>query len=117
MTTSNMTQSQAEGVIRAGEVMATLNDWRAILFIMLFVMISLIGIIFYLVTSNRLERKAMVDERKVIAEQAAEERRRIDIVADKFTAAAAKLGENFGRVSEELAVLRAVTSRVESNVS
>jgi uncharacterized membrane protein len=109
--------SSTKTVIEAGQVMATLNDWRAILFIMLFVLIASFGIIIYLITSNRLERAAMVKERESNAAAMAKERERMSGIADKFVTAADKMGDNLGAVSTELAVLRAVSSRVESNAT
>ena len=49
---------QTPDVIRAGEVMATLNDWRAILFIALFLSIALLGALIWVVAmSFRLMQK------------------------------------------------------------
>lgn len=89
-------QGASPDVIKAGEVLATLNDWRAIVFVMMFL------IAFMLV------------ERAFASFQMRKEREQMWLVADKFGQAAEQMVGTVGELKTELAVLRAVSSRVES---
>lgn len=82
-------------VVEAGRVLATLDDWRAITFVLVFVIVM------------------MVIERGAAAWNMRKEREKMWSVADKFGEAADKLGDTMGELKTELAVLRAVSARVE----
>ncbi len=79
-----MTPDQAKGVGQAiaenGRVLATLDDWRAMGFVIVVLVLVLVFVIFMLLRSTRMERKEMSDERT-----------RMWAVADKFGVAADKL--------------------------
>jgi hypothetical protein len=90
-------QSRAiDAIAENGRVLATLDDWRAIAFVLVIVMLVLVAIIVVLLRATRQERKDM-----------SEERSRMWAVADKFGAAADKL-------TVELQVQAALSARVES---
>jgi len=95
-----MTPDQAKGVGQAiaenGRVLATLDDWRAMGFVIVIILIVMVGIIIALLRSTKQERKEMSDERT-----------RMWGVADKFGAAADKL-------AVALQVHDALLARVES---
>ncbi len=94
-----ITPDQVKGVGQAiaenGRVLATLDDWRAMGFVIVILFIVLVFIIFMLLRSTRIERKEMSDERG-----------RMWSVADKFGAAADKL-------AVEMRVQAALLARVE----
>ena len=79
-----MTPDQAKGIGQAvaenGRVLATLDDWRAMGFVIVILFMVLVFIIVVLLRSTRQERKDMSDERS-----------RMWSVADKFGVAADKL--------------------------
>lgn len=79
-----------------GRVLATLDDWRAILFVAVLLIVSLIATVVVLLRANRQERREISAERE-----------RMWGVADKFGDAAAKL-------TGELQVQQALNARVES---
>lgn len=79
-----------------GHVLATLNDWRAILYSAIGLVVALIGIIVALLRANRQERRDISAERV-----------RMWAVADKFGSAASQL-------TGELQVQQALNARVES---
>ena len=90
----------ARGLAENGRVLATLDDWRAIMFgvaiFLIIVLISLLFVIFMLLRSNRQERQEMTA--------------RLDralLVSDKFGEAAATL-------AAELQVGQALNARVET---
>lgn len=87
---------QHPDVIKAGEVLATLNDWRAIVFVMMFLIAF------------------MLIERAFASFQMRKERERMWLVADKFGQAAESMVGTVNELKTELAVLRAVSARVES---
>ena len=84
-----------DAIAENGRVLATLDDWRAILFLAAIVIIFLIVVVVVLLRATRQERKDM-----------SEERGRMWSVADKFGAAADKL-------STEMQVQAALSARVE----
>jgi uncharacterized membrane protein (DUF106 family) len=88
-------QSAIEAIAENGRVLATLDDWRAIAFVLVIVLLVLVGIIIALLRATRLERKEMSDERS-----------RMWAVADKFGAAADKL-------TAQLQVHASLSARVE----
>jgi len=79
-----MTPDQAKGIGQAvaenGRVLATLDDWRAMGFVIVILVLVLVFVIFMLLRSTKSERKEMSDERT-----------RMWSVADKFGVAADKL--------------------------
>jgi hypothetical protein len=79
-----------------GRVLATLDDWRAILFVALLLIVSLIITVVVLLRANRQERRDISAERE-----------RMWGVADKF-------GEAAGKLTGELQVQQALNARVES---
>jgi hypothetical protein len=101
---SNITPDQARAIGDAlaeqGRTLATLNDWRAILFVAFLIMVVLtvlmVVIIIVLLQANRQERRDMVSERE-----------RMWGVADKF-------GDAAGKLTGELQVLQVLNARVES---
>jgi hypothetical protein len=89
---------QNPDVIKAGEVLATLNDWRAITFLLVFVIVCFI-------VERGLSSRAMQKERE-----------RMWQVSEKFGDAAERLGEQLNDVVTELQVQRALNARLESFV-
>jgi hypothetical protein len=100
MQTPRITPEQAhqigDALAEQGRVMATLDDWRAILFVAFLFIVALIATVVVLLRANRLERSDM-----------AKERERMWAVADKFGAAA-------GQLTGELQVQQALNARVEA---
>lgn len=90
------TVPQNPDVVEAGRVLATLDDWRAIVFILAFIIVVLIIERGWAGWSMRKERQDMW------------------MVANKFGDASDKLTVVMNDVKTELAVLRYVSSRVES---
>ena len=101
---SQITPEQAEALGRAlaeqGRVLATLNDWRAMVFalVIITVLVSfvLVAVIVVLLRANRQERRDM-----------AEQQERAWGVADKF-------GDAAGKLTGELQVQQVLNARVES---
>lgn len=79
-----------------GRVLATLDDWRAILFVAILIIVALIVTIVVLLRANRTERKDMAAERE-----------RVWQVADKF-------GDAAGKLTAEIQVTQALDARVET---
>lgn len=79
-----------------GRVLATLDDWRAILFVAVLLIVAMIVTVIVLLRANRAERKEMSAERE-----------RMWGVADKFGSAA-------GQLTGELQVQQALNARIES---
>lgn len=89
-------QSRAiDAIAENGRVLATLDDWRAIAFVLVIVLLIMVFIIVALLRATRQERKDM-----------SEERGRMWAVADKFGAAA-------DRLAVEMQVQAALSARVE----
>jgi hypothetical protein len=89
-------QRLGDALAEQGRVLATLDDWRAILFVALLVIVALIITIVAVLRANRLERRDMASERE-----------RAWTVADKF-------GNAAGELSSELRVQQSLSARVES---
>lgn len=85
-----------EGVVEVGRVMATLDDWRTMMFIMVICLFGQTGIIMWLLRSMSLERRAMWS------------------AAQSFGTNAEKVADALGSLKTEIVVLRATASRVES---
>ncbi len=85
-----------QAVAENGRVLATLDDWRAMGFLVAILFLAMIVIIFMLLRSTKQERSEM-----------SEERSRMWAVADKFGAAADKL-------TSVMQVQSALAARVES---
>lgn len=100
---------------KAGETLATLNDWRAIVFILAFAFVVLIAERFVAAWGMRQERKELRAEREALQKEMSLEREKMWKVADKFGDAADKVGEGLDKVAIQLEVLRALAARVESN--
>ena len=83
-------------VVETGKVMARLQDFQLILYVFVLIFVVLVGERIWAGWSMRREREKMWE------------------VADKFGAAAEKLGEQTNKLVVELQVLRALASRVES---
>lgn len=79
-----------------GRVLATLDDWRAILFVAVLLIVGLGLTVFTLLRANRHERLDIAAERE-----------RIWMVAAKF-------GEAAGSLTTEVQVTRALNARVET---
>lgn len=93
-------------VEKIGRVMATLDDFRLLQYVLIVVIIGLGLLVAWLFGGIGRER------RETNATMAAE-RERMWSVADKFGAAADKIGEQTDKLVVELRVLRALSSRVE----
>jgi len=93
--TPDQVKGLGQAVAENGRVLATLDDWRAIAFVIVIVLLTMVGIIVVLLRATRLERKDMSDERG-----------RMWAVADKFGVAADKL-------AVEMRVQAALLARVE----
>lgn len=95
-----MTPSRSTGGIpdinEAGRVMAQLNDWRAIVFVLVFIIIAFIIERFWMQREMRLERQQLRE------------------VATIFGNSAEKVSEALNSLKTEITVLRAVSSRVEA---
>lgn len=89
-------QRIGDALAENGRVLATLDDWRAILFVSVLLIVALISTVVLLLRANRLERRDMAAERE-----------RMWAVADKFGQAASQL-------TGELQVQQALNARVES---
>lgn len=97
--------SQHPDVIEAGRVLATLDDWRAMLFGSMFIIVVLLierGVAAY---SMRQERKEMAAERE-----------RAWDTAQKFGTNAELVAHALSTLTTEITVLRALSSRVESSI-
>jgi hypothetical protein len=101
-------------VVATGKVMATLQDFQLILYVMVVVFIVLVFERLYAGWSMRAERKDMAQERSRLQEEMRLERAKMWEVADKFGSAADKIGDQTDKLVIELQVLRAVAARVES---
>lgn len=99
-TTNQITPETArqigDALAEQGRVLATLDDWRAILFVAVLLIVALIVTVIVLLRANRQERRDISSERE-----------RMWGVADKFGSAAAQL-------TGELQVQQALNARVES---
>jgi hypothetical protein len=89
-----------DALAEQGRTLATLNDWRAILFVafllVLVLGVALLAIVVVLLRANRTERNDMTRERE-----------RMWGVADKF-------GDAAGKLTGELQVQQALNARVET---
>lgn len=94
---SRPTQLSSPDVIEAGRVLATLDDWRAIVFVLIF-------LIFVLIV-----------ERGVSAWQMKKERERMWSVAQQMGVNSEKIAEAMNGLRTEITVLRAVSARMESH--
>ena len=98
--TPEQARAIGDALAEQGRTLATLNDWRAILFVALLIMVLLvagmIAVIVVLLRANRQERKDMTSERE-----------RMWSVADRFGSAA-------GQLTSELQVQQALNARVET---
>jgi hypothetical protein len=92
-------------VVEAGRVLATLDDWRAIAFVLVLVIVILIVERAWYSSAIRGERRDMSAERE-----------RMWGVSEKFGDAAAKYSEATHKVVTELEVNRALNARLESTV-
>jgi hypothetical protein len=81
----------------AGRTLATLNDWRAIIFVLVILLFLQLIERWWSSREARLERKENAE------------------LARSFAASADKMAEVLSSVRAEMMVLRALTSRVESN--
>lgn len=103
----------APDVVAAGRVLATLDDWRALMYIMVITLVLFAALIISLVRALLRRSGEMQEERKAMAA----ERERMWGVSEKFGDAADKLGGETNKVVTELQVQRALSSRFESLVS
>jgi hypothetical protein len=98
--TPEQARAIGDALAEQGRTLATLNDWRAILFVAFLVIIALVVLlvvaVVVLLRANRLERADMASERE-----------RAWGVADKF-------GDAAGKLTGELQVQQALNARVES---
>lgn len=86
-------------VIEAGRVMATLDDWRAIMFVMLFIIV-------FLLLFTMWREWAMQSERKLMRG-----------LATSFAESAGKVADSLADLSTKIAVLSALTARAESYIA
>lgn len=96
---------QHPDVVEAGRVLATLDDWRAITFVLLFVIVALLFERGWAGWRNYRERQQTIDEREKLWE-----------LAQSFGANADKVADALNGVTREIYALRAVSSRIESQV-
>lgn len=96
-----MTQSGASigDINEAGRVLAQLDDWRAITFVLVLVIVVLLLERYFTQRDMRLERKAMMD------------------VANQFATNSGKVAEAMSALRQELMSLRLTTARVESTTA
>lgn len=88
--------STLPNVTKAGEVLAQLNDWRAILYVLVFIIVC------------------MIIERVWMQHNMVKERQQMREVAASFATSAEKVGEALSGLRVEVMVLRALSSRVEA---
>ena len=81
----------------AGRTLAQLNDWRAIVFVLVFIIVVMTIERLWNTREARLERKQMRD------------------IANNFAESATKVGDALAGVEREIIVLRALAGRVEAN--
>lgn len=93
---------QAPDVIEAGRVMATLDDWRAIMFIILFVFVFIVVTLLAFIVWRE---NAMQKERVALRE-----------LAKSFSDSAADVAKSLGDLSTKIAVLAALTARAEATI-
>lgn len=86
----------ADALAENGRVLATLDDWRAILFVFVVVLLIMVAVVITLLRANRAERRDMAAERE-----------RMWGVADKF-------GDAAGKLTSELQVQQVLNARVET---
>lgn len=101
-----MVQSQLPqnpDVIEYGRVLATLNDWRAIIFTIVFVFIF---IFIFLMALIIWREKAMMVERRENRD-----------LAVSFADSASKVAHSLSELSTKIAVLSALTARAESIIT
>lgn len=96
----------APDVIEAGRTLATLDDWRAMMFIMLFIVVFLILFTVWREWAMQSERKAMVAERAAMRE-----------LAQSFADSAGHVATSLAELSTKIAVLSALTARAETVIA
>lgn len=97
---------QAPDVIAAGKVLATLDDWRAVMFMFAFIIIFLLIFTIWREWAMQSERKLMAAERKEMRE-----------LAGSFAASAGLVANTLGELTTKIAVLSALTARAEAAIS
>ena len=95
---ANNTGAIAE-VVSSGQVLAQLNDWRAITFVLVVVIVVLLLERYWSNKDMRAERKAMMD------------------VATKFAENAGEVAQAMSALRTEIMAFRITTARVESVVT
>lgn len=93
------TQRTVGQIDEVGRVMAQLNDWRAITFVLVVVIVVLLFERYWSQREMRLERKAMME------------------IATQFATSAGAVAEALNSVRQEVAALRLVTARIASIAS
>ena len=93
------TQPSLPNVNEAGEVLAHLNDWRAIVFVLVFIIVVLLLERIWAQREMRLERREMRG------------------LTESFANSAEKVSRALSSLRLEVMVLRATASRVESVVA
>jgi hypothetical protein len=105
LTQAGAIKSAGEAVAGSGRVLATLDDVRAIYFILVIALLFFGALIIYLIRTNRADRIEMRKEREIWMG-----------MGDKFGTAAETLATQTNKVVTELEVQRALSARVESTL-
>lgn len=98
-TVAEVSQKTGVDVIEVGRVMAQLNDWRAITFVLVVVIVVLLMDRFLQQREMRLERKAMMD------------------MANTFASNSGKVAGAMEALRGEVLALRLTTARMESTAA
>jgi ABC-type multidrug transport system fused ATPase/permease subunit len=93
-------------VIEAGRVLATLDDWRAVMFMFGFIIIFLLVFTIWREWAMQSERKLMATERGEMRE-----------LARSFADSASKVSDSLSDLSTKIAVLGALTARAEASIA
>lgn len=90
---------QPPDVIEAGQVLAELTDWRAMMFVLILVIVFLLFFIIYREWVMSRERAAMRD------------------LANSFASSASEVSHSLSDLATKIAVLAALTARAESSIA
>lgn len=100
------TPLQPPNVVEAGKILATLDDWRAVMFMFAFIIIFLLFFTIWREWAMQSERKLMATERKEMRE-----------LASSFASSAGMVANSLADLTTKIAVLAALTARAEVAIS
>lgn len=110
---------QAPSITEAGKILAdpNLTDWRAILYVLVFVTIGFFVFTVWREMLMHSERKLMADERKEIRALAQAFSESASKVADSLAQHSASISLSLGDLATKIAVLAALTGRAEATIA